>query len=96
MAKILEQMASYQNIELLNEYEDELTQIRYKCRKCNNENEDYPEMMLSYTFWCTSCRQNPCEILEKLLCDLGITIADRQIKKMFDYKIERQGQKAFI
>ena len=88
--------ASIQSIELINQFEDEITPIQFKCLKCHTESEEYPDMLLSFYHWCPKCRENPEEILLSLLNQLSIKIVDKNIKKLIDYKIERDGKKAFI
>jgi site-specific DNA recombinase len=63
---------------------------------CHLKHEEYPNMLLTYHHWCPQCRENPEEILTKLLLQLGVNIIDKNVKKIIDYKVEKDGKIAFI
>ena len=93
----LKKMAEIQNIQLLNEYDNEFSPIKFKCNRCESENEDYPLMLLEYENWCPNCKSDPHQVLLGMFSQLNIKVLDTKIRNnLFDYKVERDNKKALI
>lgn len=89
-------LAEKNNVELINSFEDDLTPLRYRCKICEEENEEYPDNLLNLKCWCENCRTNPNERLKKVFDNLDVKILDTNVKDLFDYKLEFNNKKILL